>query len=77
MLLWGVIALHLCKSCGTKVYLYKFGETTEAFVCSRVNAYRFDESLYEFEVNGIKYIGYDRKAKVGSHIEVIYSHNAP
>lgn len=54
------------------IYLYKYGQTTRAFVYRHTSKSRRGVSLYEFKVDSTKYTGHDSNSEVGNFIDIVY-----
>ena len=71
-IVFGIIALGICKVELENIFLYEQGQTTKAYVYKLRSTKNVDMSVYEFKVSNERYKGEDLNAKLGDSIEVVY-----
>ena len=71
-IVFGIIALGICKVELENIFLYEQGQTAKAYVYRHTSKGRRGVSLYEFRVDGIRYTGQDQNSEVGNYIEIAY-----
>lgn len=76
-IVFGITALLICKVELENIFLYEQGQTTKAYVFHHTSKSRRGVSLYEFNVNSIRYTGHDKNSKVGDFIDIVYLPNNP
>lgn len=72
IIFWVFIACLLVNQELENIFLYKQGETSQAFVYRRTSESRHGVNLYVFHISGLQYTGRDTDAEVGDSIEVVY-----
>ena len=76
-IVFGIIALGICKVELENIFLYERGQTAKAYVYRHTSKGRRGVSLYEFKVDGIRYTGQDQNSEVGNYIEIVYLPQKP
>lgn len=71
-IVFGIIALGICKVELENIFLYEQGQTTKAYVYKLRSTKNVDMSVYEFKASNERYKGEDLNAKLGDSIEVVY-----
>ena len=71
-IIFGIIALRICKLELESIFLYEQGQTTKAYVYKLWSTHAVDMSVYEFKVSNERYKGEDGYSKLGDSIEVVY-----
>lgn len=71
-IVFGIIALLICKVELENIFLYEQGQTTKAYVYKLLSTHNVDRTVYEFKVSNERYKGEDGYSKLGDSIEVVY-----
>ena len=71
-IVFGIIALLICKVELENIFLYEQGQTTKGYVYKLLPTHNVDRTVYEFKVSNERYKGEDLDSKLGDSIEVVY-----